>query len=52
MSMLQHRDEFLPLYSKGGEFKPSTSSKETDVLGFVYANKPDKLEGETKNDKI
>lgn len=48
MSMLRHRDEFLDLYSKGGEFEPSTPSKETDGLGFVYANKPDEV---TKNDR-
>ena len=44
MSILSHRDEFLDLYkySKNKEFEPSNHTKETDILGFTYTNKPNK----------
>lgn len=45
MSILSHRDEFLDLYkySKNGEFEPSKSTEETDILGFTYTNKPNEV---------
>ena len=51
MSMLSHKDEFLDLYkySKSSRFELSKSTKETDILGFVYTNIPDEYEAK-KND--
>ena len=51
MSILSHRDEFLDLYkySKNKEFEPSKHTKETDILGFTYTNKPnEEAENETQ----
>ena len=50
MSILSHRDEFLDLYrySKNKEFEPSKPTKETDILGFTYTNKPDDVKKENK----
>lgn len=49
--MLRHRDEFLDLYkTSSGKIESSKPSKEIDSLGFTYANKPDEIETENKND--
>ena len=50
MSILSHSDEFLDLYkySKNTKFEHSKPSKETDILGFVYTNKPEELGKENK----
>lgn len=58
MSILSHRDEFLDLYkyAKSVKFEPTEPTKETDIIGFTYINKPNELEKdevkETDNETI
>lgn len=51
MSILSHNDEFLDLYkySKNTKFEHSKPTEETDILGFVYTNKPKELEDNKEN---
>lgn len=53
MSILSHSDEFLDLYKyhKSKKFKSSKPTKETDILGFTYTNKPNELKQGRKHNE-